>query len=44
MAGVGGGDNPFNLTIGMKAIGAVFLMVLPLAVLFASGLGLLILH
>jgi sodium transport system permease protein len=38
MAGVGGGDNPFNLTIGMKAIGAVFLMVLPLAVLFASGL------
>jgi sodium transport system permease protein len=38
MAGAGGADNPFNLTIGIKVIGAVFLMVVPLAVFFASGL------
>jgi sodium transport system permease protein len=31
-------DNPFNFAIGLKAIAAVFLMVLPLTVLFASAL------
>jgi len=31
-------DNPLNFTIGIKAISAVFLMVLPLAVLFSSAL------
>ena len=38
LAGVGGAENPLNFTIGLKAIAAVFLMVLPLAVLFAAGL------
>jgi len=38
MAGAGGANNPLNFTIGLKAIGAVFLMVLPLAVLFSAGL------
>jgi len=38
LAGAGGANNPLNFTIGMKAIGAVFLMVLPLAVLFSAGL------
>jgi sodium transport system permease protein len=38
LAGMGGANNPLNFTIGFKAIGAVFLMVLPLAVLFSSGL------
>jgi sodium transport system permease protein len=39
LAGVGnGGENPLNFTIGIQAIGAVFLMVLPLAVLFSAGL------
>jgi len=38
MAGAGGANNPLNFTIGMKAIGAVFFMVLPLAVLFSAGL------
>jgi len=38
MASAKSADNPLNFTIGMKAIGAVFLMVLPLAVLFAAGL------
>ena len=33
-----GADNPLNFTIGLKAIAAVFLMVLPLAVLFSAGL------
>jgi sodium transport system permease protein len=31
-------DNPLNFTIGFKAISAVFLMVLPLAVLFSAAL------
>jgi sodium transport system permease protein len=31
-------DNPLNFTIGIKAISAVFLMVLPLAVLFSAAL------
>jgi sodium transport system permease protein len=38
MGGIGGAQNPLNFTIGMKAIAAVFLMVLPLAVLFSAGL------
>jgi sodium transport system permease protein len=38
MAGVGGANSPLNFTIGLKAIGAVFFMVLPLAVLFSAGL------
>jgi sodium transport system permease protein len=38
LAGMGGKDNPLNFSIGVQAIVAVFLMVLPLAVLFASGL------
>jgi sodium transport system permease protein len=33
-----GKDNPLNFTIGFQAIAAVFLMVLPLAVLFSAGL------
>lgn len=33
-----GANNPLNFTIGLKAIAAVFLMVLPLAVLFSAGL------
>jgi sodium transport system permease protein len=38
LAGLGGSDNPLNFTIGFQAIAAVFLMVLPLAVLFSAGL------
>jgi sodium transport system permease protein len=38
MAGTPGAKEMLSLTIGMKAIGAVFLMVLPLAVLFSAGL------
>jgi sodium transport system permease protein len=38
LSSMGGANNPLNFTIGMKAIGAVFLMVLPLAVLFSAGL------
>lgn len=38
MAGTRGSENPLNFSIGFQAIGAVFLMVLPLAVLFAAGL------
>jgi sodium transport system permease protein len=38
MAATRGADNPLNFTIGFQAIGAVFLMVLPLAVFFSSGL------
>lgn len=38
MAGRGGADNPLNASIGLKAIGAVFFMVLPLAVFFAAAM------
>jgi sodium transport system permease protein len=38
MAGASGANSPLNFTIGFKAIGAVFFMVLPLAVLFSAGL------
>jgi sodium transport system permease protein len=38
MAGSPGAKEMLSLTIGLKAIGAVFLMVLPLAVLFSAGL------
>jgi sodium transport system permease protein len=38
LSGIGGANNPLNFTIGIKAIAAVFLMVLPLAVLFSAGL------
>ena len=38
MAGKTEANNLLNFTIGMKAIGAVFFMVLPLAVLFSAGL------
>ena len=37
-AAMAGKDNPLNFTIGFQAIVAVFLMVLPLAVLFSAGL------
>lgn len=37
-ASMAGKDNPLNFTIGFQAIVAVFLMVLPLAVLFSAGL------
>lgn len=37
-ASMAGKDNPLNFTIGLQAIVAVFLMVLPLAVLFSAGL------
>lgn len=37
-AATAGKDNPLNFTIGFQAIAAVFLMVLPLAVLFSAGL------
>jgi len=33
-----GTDNPFNFSIGLPTIGIIFLMVVPLAVLFAAGL------
>lgn len=36
--GRGGVDNPLNFSIGIKAIGAVFFMVLPLAVFFSATL------
>lgn len=32
------GDSPFNFSIGMPTIAIIFLMVVPLAVLFAAGL------
>ncbi len=38
MAGKTDANNLLNFTIGFKAIGAVFFMVLPLAVLFSAGL------
>ncbi len=38
MAGKTEANNLLNFTIGFKAIGAVFFMVLPLAVLFSAGL------
>lgn len=39
LKGMGAGtDNPLNFTIGLKAIGAVFFMVLPLAVFFSAAL------
>jgi sodium transport system permease protein len=38
LANTDGGNDLLNFSIGMKTIGAVFLMVIPLAVLFASGL------
>jgi sodium transport system permease protein len=38
MAGKTDASNLLNFTIGFKAIGAVFFMVLPLAVLFSAGL------
>ena len=38
MAGRGGADNPLNASIGLKAIGAVFFMVLPLAVFFSAAM------
>jgi sodium transport system permease protein len=38
MAGKTETSNLLNFSIGMKAIGAVFFMVLPLAVLFSAGL------
>jgi len=37
-AGKGGADNPFNFSIGLEAIAAVFFMVLPLAVFFSATL------
>lgn len=36
--GIGGADNPLNSSIGIKAISAVFFMVLPLAVFFSATL------
>jgi len=33
-----GPDNPFNFSIGLPTVGIIFLMVVPLAVLFAAGL------
>jgi sodium transport system permease protein len=36
--GAGNGPGPFQFTIGIKAILAVFLMVLPVAVFFSSAL------
>jgi sodium transport system permease protein len=33
-----GGDNPLQFTIGIKAIGAVFLMALPITVFFSASL------
>jgi sodium transport system permease protein len=38
MAGKAEANNLLNFSIGIKAIGAVFFMVLPLAVLFSAGL------
>jgi sodium transport system permease protein len=38
LANTDGANDLLNFSIGMKTIGAVFLMVIPLAVLFASGL------
>lgn len=39
LAGIGGKDNPLaSMTIGLKAIGAVFFMVTPLAVFFSAAL------
>lgn len=37
-ASVKASDNPLNFTIGIKAIGAVFLMALPITVFFSSAL------